>query len=687
MEEDDILYQSIIADPEQVSPDVDVSGLRTQTETSPQLLAAVSEYPGLQFDPTQYSAYSDLMDLYSTGLPMIETSTVETPAITTPVVETEGGGGGSQGTGDLVQDLVPTEDEQIITPTTEPNVFEGSPFIETSPNVLSAVNAAGEPIPGNIVDPATGNVFAPGDYSDVAGTVADPKEVIDVARPVSSTLPVSDQIDMEQSVNVFDITPEESGAGSIAQETFLPDYDFTPQTTPLDTAGTGDAEIALDITAQDRAAADIPEIGLDSEYIVPTEGVIPTEEIVSPQEFILPAQKPIDYSAIDAQTADELAQQFTPEQIQAAQDPENVSLYNQVIQGAKTAGEFIADRGVDLYNLYNLVQGGFAGAIGGLNLLGLNPVTGLLQVASSAITNTPSAQEYDSYSDAQKLEINKAYGPGGVMEGYNAVSQFGKGALATVEKRIEDRASLGIFDDTTEKLNNLAESLGGNRIDPPAYDFDDRSDQEQMTFDLDKADEAFAETGDYDEYSGIDTGFTGPDYGSITSGTVFDAEDEEDYSTSPTVDTTATPAYDFDDDFYDSEPAPAPSPAPAPASDPRDRGGGGGGGGGNGKIVCTMMHETYGFGSFRNKIWIKYAQDNFTPEYEKGYHKIFLPLVSYAKKKGVTNKIVKKILEHIAVHRTIDIRQESRGKTHMLGRVYRKVLEPICYLVGKYAKR
>ena len=122
-------------------------------------------------------------------------------------------------------------------------------------------------------------------------------------------------------------------------------------------------------------------------------------------------------------------------------------------------------------------------------------------------------------------------------------------------------------------------------------------------------------------------------------------------------------------------------------SDFQDSGGGDSGGGGGGKIVCTMMNETYGFGSFRNKIWIKYAQDNFTPEYEKGYHKIFLPLVSYAKKKGVTNKIVKKILEHIAVHRTIDIRQESRGKTHMLGRVYRKVLEPICYLVGKYAKR
>ena len=44
------------------------------------------------------------------------------------------------------------------------------------------------------------------------------------------------------------------------------------------------------------------------------------------------------------------------------------------------------------------------------------------------------------------------------------------------------------------------------------------------------------------------------------------------------------------------------------------------------------------------------------------------------------------MLEHIAVHRTIDMRQETRGKVHLLGRVYRKILEPICYWVGKYAK-
>jgi len=95
-----------------------------------------------------------------------------------------------------------------------------------------------------------------------------------------------------------------------------------------------------------------------------------------------------------------------------------------------------------------------------------------------------------------------------------------------------------------------------------------------------------------------------------------------------------------------------------------------------------MMNESYGFGSFRNKIWLKHSKD-LAPEYQIGYHKIFLPLVKLSKK----NIVLKKVLEHIAIHRTIDIRQEARGKVHLLGRIYRKILEPICYWVGKYAKR
>ena len=95
-----------------------------------------------------------------------------------------------------------------------------------------------------------------------------------------------------------------------------------------------------------------------------------------------------------------------------------------------------------------------------------------------------------------------------------------------------------------------------------------------------------------------------------------------------------------------------------------------------------MMNDSYGFGSFRNKIWLRQSK-NLAPEYQIGYHKIFLPLVKLSKK----NIVLKKVLEHIAVHRTIDIRQEARGKTHILGRIYRKILEPICYWGGKYGKR
>ena len=100
-----------------------------------------------------------------------------------------------------------------------------------------------------------------------------------------------------------------------------------------------------------------------------------------------------------------------------------------------------------------------------------------------------------------------------------------------------------------------------------------------------------------------------------------------------------------------------------------------------GKIVCTMMNESYGFGSFRNKIWLAQSR-NLAKEYEIGYHTLFLPLVKYAKQKGFMNNIVKKVLEHIAIHRTIDIRKQKYNKVDVLGRTYRTILEPLCYITG-----
>jgi hypothetical protein len=104
-----------------------------------------------------------------------------------------------------------------------------------------------------------------------------------------------------------------------------------------------------------------------------------------------------------------------------------------------------------------------------------------------------------------------------------------------------------------------------------------------------------------------------------------------------------------------------------------------------GKIVCTMMNEFYGTGSFRNKVWLAHSASMPNAKvYEKGYHTLFLPLVAFAKKDNFFSKVVRKTLEHIAKHRTADLYKEMRGaKRDTLGRIYRAVLEPLCYVVGK----
>ena len=110
---------------------------------------------------------------------------------------------------------------------------------------------------------------------------------------------------------------------------------------------------------------------------------------------------------------------------------------------------------------------------------------------------------------------------------------------------------------------------------------------------------------------------------------------------------------------------------------------------GGGKIVCTAMNAEYGFGSFRQAIWLAQSKD-LDPAYEKGYHALFLPLVNYAYKAGEKNalqRILRAVLEHIARHRTADIWKQKRGKNRdNLGMVYRFIIEPICYVVGKVGK-
>ena len=101
------------------------------------------------------------------------------------------------------------------------------------------------------------------------------------------------------------------------------------------------------------------------------------------------------------------------------------------------------------------------------------------------------------------------------------------------------------------------------------------------------------------------------------------------------------------------------------------------------KIVCSAMNNAYGFGSFRNKIWLEHSKNNLTKEHQVGYHRMFLPLIHLGYNKDY--KFIRKCLEHIARHRTADIYFQSKSnKRDTLGMVYRTILEPICYLVGMF---
>ena len=114
-------------------------------------------------------------------------------------------------------------------------------------------------------------------------------------------------------------------------------------------------------------------------------------------------------------------------------------------------------------------------------------------------------------------------------------------------------------------------------------------------------------------------------------------------------------------------------------------------------IVCTMMNQTAGFGTFRNKIWHKFwlekgsnGKKSSTQNHrmEKGYHTVFLPLVRFAKKDGTYSLIVRKILSHMGKHVTADFYGEMRNKKRdSLGRVYRAIFEPICWGIGKFRKK
>ncbi len=108
-----------------------------------------------------------------------------------------------------------------------------------------------------------------------------------------------------------------------------------------------------------------------------------------------------------------------------------------------------------------------------------------------------------------------------------------------------------------------------------------------------------------------------------------------------------------------------------------------GGDAGSDKVICTAMNDSYGFGSFRQAIWLQESK-NRHPAYERGYHVIAIPMIKYAW--GGTSwprRALRAFMEHAARRRTADIWKQKRGRRDWIGAVERSIIEPICYIVGK----
>lgn len=104
-----------------------------------------------------------------------------------------------------------------------------------------------------------------------------------------------------------------------------------------------------------------------------------------------------------------------------------------------------------------------------------------------------------------------------------------------------------------------------------------------------------------------------------------------------------------------------------------------------GKIVCTTLNEMYGFGSFRNKIWMKYndydkARFLSNPKIlELGYHKLFGKLTEMMP----NSPLLTKVLRRVARVRTDRIRREMSGKPLTLeSKIYAGILTPTHYAIG-----
>ena len=96
----------VVTDPNLVDQQLDVSKLATTTPTRKELLGGISTLPGVKYDPTLQSSFTDLLAYFSGGLPRLP-QTPTASNVNVPLPGGSGGGGGGITTASTVQPTAP----------------------------------------------------------------------------------------------------------------------------------------------------------------------------------------------------------------------------------------------------------------------------------------------------------------------------------------------------------------------------------------------------------------------------------------------------------------------------------------------------------------------------------------------------------------------------------------------------
>ena len=578
-------------------------------------------------------------------------------------------------------------------------------FVVTDPNLVDpGIDVSGLRTTTDVSPYLLGGIP---DYEGIRYEAYNPNRLTDLMRLYSSGLPT---LDTPQAAAPDFTGGEMIDTGDGGQATTIQ---------PIDTGGNTDFEQNL-----------IDEgIGVQLEPGAPV--VAPGENPVTQQEM-----DDFNYPGLTQDnTADEIMNDFNYQSLK--EDLSGGNLVDEVaLTGGQTnlldsIGTSISNTVGTIYDSVNKVVDiagqkinlGSAAAKAIINKLAGGPIS-LVIDALKMIPKSDSQLQYQGFNEEQQSAIDSAYGLGGVMEGYNAVSQFGKGPLETIQKRIDDRyqnVSDPANDRIIKELETLRDELGGIEAvnatitgapqeDIGAVDsiFDITNETGIQAADDDSGSEMLDTPTDIVDVQAVKDAIKKAEESTITNNITSNQIDEfnidpvddislidaaADYQIQPSnvyqgggsdsstvdssgnvTDSSGQSQGNINDEF--SQPK-------STFEDQSYSGGGGGGGNGGGKsIVCTAMYQTTGLEDWSKamKIWYIYQKKYLTIQHQEGYHKLFKPFVKGMHK----NKIIRAIGAHVAKHRTQELKHIMfNSKSDTLGKIYNNILEPICYLAGK----